>query len=61
VVYPDGTLVKGPKALCELQGYVFDAKVRLAEAAEYFDNPELAARLRKEAAEAQQVMPDCVQ
>ena len=22
VVYPDGSLVKGPKALCELQGYV---------------------------------------
>jgi glycogen debranching enzyme len=28
VVYPDGTLVKGPKALCELQGYAFDAKCR---------------------------------
>jgi glycogen debranching enzyme len=54
VVYPDGTLVKGPKALCELQGYVFDAKLRLADAAEYFDNPSLAARLRKEAAELQQ-------
>jgi glycogen debranching enzyme len=25
VVYPDGSLVKGPKALCELQGYVYDA------------------------------------
>jgi hypothetical protein len=23
VVYPDGSLVKGPKALCELQGYVW--------------------------------------
>ena len=22
VMYPDGTLVRGPKALCELQGYV---------------------------------------
>jgi len=50
VVYPDGTLVKGPKALCELQGYVFDAKTRLAEAADYFGNPELAGRLRSEAA-----------
>ena len=54
VVYPDGTLVKGPKALCELQGYVFDAKLRLADAADYFGNPELAGRLRKEAAELQQ-------
>ena len=25
VLYPDGTLVKGPKALCELQGYVYAA------------------------------------
>src|SRR4029077_12074914 len=25
IVYPDGSLVKGPKALCELQGYVYDA------------------------------------
>ena len=24
VVYPDGSLVKGPKALCELQGYVYE-------------------------------------
>jgi glycogen debranching enzyme len=54
VVYPDGTPVKGPKALCELQGYVFDAKVRLAEAADSFGNPRLAARLRKEAAELRQ-------
>jgi glycogen debranching enzyme len=51
VVYPDGTLVKEPKALCELQGYVFDAKRRLADAADYFDDPQPAARLRNEAAE----------
>ena len=25
VMYPDGTPVKGPKALCELQGYTYDA------------------------------------
>jgi glycogen debranching enzyme len=54
VVYPDGTLVKGPKALCELQGYVFDAKLRLAEAADYFGNSPLAGRLRKEAEELRQ-------
>jgi glycogen debranching enzyme len=53
VVYPDGSLVKGPKALCELQGYVFDAKLRIADGAEYFGHPERAARLRKEAAELQ--------
>jgi len=49
VVYPDGSNVKGPKALCELQGYVFDAKRRLAEAAEYFGDATRAARLREEA------------
>lgn len=31
VVYPDGTPVKGPKALCELQGYVYDGWQRMAE------------------------------
>ncbi|MBZ9722258.1 amylo-alpha-1,6-glucosidase [Mesorhizobium sp. AD1-1] len=31
LVYTDGTLVKGPKALCELQGYVYDAWQRMAE------------------------------
>ena len=31
VMYPDGTLVNGPKALCELQGYVYDAWLRMAE------------------------------
>ena len=31
VMYPDGTLVRGPKALCELQGYVYDAWLRMAE------------------------------
>jgi hypothetical protein len=32
VMYPDGSLVKGPKALCDLQGYVYNAWVRMAEA-----------------------------
>jgi glycogen debranching enzyme len=31
VVCPDGSLVKGPKALCELQGYVYSAWLRMAE------------------------------
>ena len=31
MVYADGTPVKGPKALCELQGYVYDAWLRMAE------------------------------
>ncbi len=31
VVYADGTQVKQPKGLVELQGYVYDAKIRMAE------------------------------
>ena len=31
VVYADGSPVKQPKGLCELQGYVYDAKTRMAE------------------------------
>ncbi|WHZ23824.1 MAG: hypothetical protein OJF47_002936 [Nitrospira sp.] len=54
VLYPDGSLVKGPKALCELQGYVFDAKRRAADAADHFGEPGLAAKLRQEAAELQE-------
>lgn len=50
VMYPDGTPVRGPKALCELQGYTFDAWVRMADAFEYFNNPDLAAVLRLKAA-----------
>ena len=53
VVYPDGSQVKGPKALCELQGYVFDAKQRLAEAADHFGDAAWAGQLRREAAALQ--------
>ena len=54
VVYPDGTAVRGPKALCELQGYAYDAWLRMAEAFEYFGQLEAANRLRKKAAELRQ-------
>jgi glycogen debranching enzyme len=50
VMYPDGTLVRGPKALCELQGYVYDAWLRMAEIYDEFDNKRRANRLRKKAA-----------
>jgi glycogen debranching enzyme len=50
VVYPDGSLVKGPKALCELQGYVYDAWVRMAEVFDALDKPERAQALRAKAA-----------
>jgi glycogen debranching enzyme len=50
VMYPDGTLVRGPKALCELQGYVYDAWLRMAEIYDELDNKRGANRLRKKAA-----------
>jgi glycogen debranching enzyme len=50
VMYPDGTLVRGPKALCELQGYVYDAWLRMAEIYDELDNKRRANQLRKKAA-----------
>ena len=54
VVYPDGSIVRQPKALVELQGYVFDARLRMAEVFDALDEPETAARLRGAAAALQQ-------
>jgi glycogen debranching enzyme len=50
VMYPDGSLVKGPKALCELQGYVFDAWIRMAEVFDTLGKAERATELRAKAA-----------
>jgi glycogen debranching enzyme len=50
VMYPDGTLVRGPKALCELQGYVYDAWLRMAEIYDELENKRRANALRKKAA-----------
>src|ERR1700675_126566 len=50
VMYPDGTLVRGPKALCELQGYVYDAWLRMAEIYDELDNTRRAHALRRKAA-----------
>jgi glycogen debranching enzyme len=54
VIYPDGTPVRGPKALCELQGYTYDAWLRVAEAFQYFGKLEAASRLREKAADLRQ-------
>jgi glycogen debranching enzyme len=50
IVYPDGSLVKGPKALCELQGYVYDAWLRMSEVFDALGKPERARELRAKAA-----------
>lgn len=49
VVYPDGSLVKGPKALCELQGYVYDAWQRMAEIYDALGDADRARELREKA------------
>jgi glycogen debranching enzyme len=54
VVYPDGSEVEPPIATCELQGYVFDAKLRMAEMFDALDEPARAGALRRQAAELQQ-------
>jgi glycogen debranching enzyme len=50
MTWPDGTLVRGPKALCELQGYVYDAWRRMAEVFDALGQPDRAAALRDKAA-----------
>jgi glycogen debranching enzyme len=50
--FHDGTLARPPIAPCEVQGYVYDAKRRIAELArEVWRDRELAARLDREAEE----------
>jgi len=54
--FADGTIAKGPPiATCEIQGYVYDAKVRVARLArEIWNDDELADRLEREAEQLRQ-------
>lgn len=49
VLYPDGSMVVGPKALCELQGYVYAAWTGMAEIYDALERPADATRLRERA------------
>jgi glycogen debranching enzyme len=49
VVYADGNEVEQPKGLCELQGYVYDAKTRMAEVFEALGDQEHATALLEQA------------
>jgi len=49
VVYADGSQVKQPKALCELQGYVYDAKRRMAEVFEVLGDEARSKALLQQA------------
>lgn len=55
ILFHDGSLAPTPRATCELQGYVYDAKLRCARLARTFWNDEaLAAKLAQQAAELRQ-------
>ena len=55
ILFRDGTLASAPRATCEIQGYVYDAKLRTARfARELWDDPEFAERLESEAAALKQ-------
>ncbi|MBV9996855.1 MAG: hypothetical protein JO127_16760 [Caulobacteraceae bacterium] len=49
LVYPDGAPVRGPVALVELQGYVYDAWLRMAQVFEALGKDAAARRLRQKA------------
>jgi glycogen debranching enzyme len=49
VVYANGKQVKQPKGLCELQGYVYDAKLRMAEIFEVLGDKAHAQALTQQA------------
>ena len=51
VMHADGRPVAAPKALCELQGYVYDAWLRMAAIFDALERPHDAARLRAKAAD----------
>jgi glycogen debranching enzyme len=52
ILFRDGSLAKLPRATCEIQGYVYDAKRRGARLArDFWNDAELAERLEREAAE----------
>jgi len=57
--FHDGTIAMSPIAPCEVQGYVYDAKRRIAELArEVWRDRDLAARLDAEADELQRKFDD---
>jgi glycogen debranching enzyme len=58
VPYPDGRLPNSPIALVEVQGYVYDAKVRMAGLFELVGEHETAARLRAAAERVRQRVLD---
>ncbi|SAL88541.1 amylo-alpha-1,6-glucosidase [Caballeronia arvi] len=51
IVYPDGKPVQAPKATCELQGYVYDAWLRMAKIYDVLGDKARSSTLREKAAD----------
>lgn len=51
ISHADGSLAQGPIALCEVQGYVYQAKLSIAKLAARLGKKEAAGRLEREASE----------
>lgn len=52
ILFHDGTLARTPRATCEIQGYVYDAKVRCARLArEIWKDEAFGGKLEKQAAQ----------
>lgn len=58
MVYPDGSLVEPPIALCEVQGYVYDAWLRAADIYEIWGEDYRAKSLRQKAKDLYQRFND---
>jgi glycogen debranching enzyme len=54
VVYADGSPVEQPKGLCELQGYVYDARMRMAEIFEALGEQQRGQTMRAQASDLKQ-------
>ena len=50
IMHADGSLAQGPIALVEVQGYVYEAKLRIADVYDALGEDAVAGRLRREAA-----------
>ena len=53
IMHRDGEVAKAPIALCEVQGYVYEAKYRMASLLRSFGDARTADKLKKDAAEMQ--------
>ncbi len=51
IMHRDGELAKPPIALCEVQGYVYEAKYRMASLMRAFGDTQTADKLKKDAAD----------